>query len=108
MASKPQNLDRDEVVRLLDAYTRHQDHFNGCKVAAMGASMYHLGYTLLGTSEASCAAVVCCCTVELTITHCNADADLINAKASLLALTPVVLLCACANASDSFGKYQQT
>ncbi|DBA67959.1 TPA: hypothetical protein ACH3X2_013999 [Trebouxia sp. C0005] len=29
------SLDSDEVVRLLDACIRHQDHFNGFKVAAM-------------------------------------------------------------------------
>ena len=29
------SLDGDEVVRLLDACMRHQDHFNGFKVAAM-------------------------------------------------------------------------
>ena len=34
-------LDSDEVVRLLDACIRHQDHFNGFNVAAM---------VLLGTS----------------------------------------------------------
>ena len=35
------SLDSDEVVRILDACIRHQDHFNGFKVAAM---------LLLGTS----------------------------------------------------------
>ncbi|KAL0028847.1 hypothetical protein WJX77_000806 [Trebouxia sp. C0004] len=57
------SLDSDEVVRLLDACMRHQDHFNGFKVAAM---------VLLGTAMGF-----------------RGD-DLMDAKPSLLALTPVV------------------
>ncbi|KAL0032293.1 hypothetical protein WJX79_002910 [Trebouxia sp. C0005] len=57
------SLDSDEVVRVLDACITHQDHFNGFKVAAM---------LLLGTSMGF-----------------RGD-DLMDAKPSLLALTPVV------------------
>ncbi len=46
------SLDRDEVVRLLDACIRHQDHFNGFKVAAMA---------LLGTSMGFRGKLCCCC-----------------------------------------------
>lgn len=34
------SLDSDEVVRLLDACIRHQDHLNGFKVAAMVFGSY--------------------------------------------------------------------
>ncbi|KAL0051615.1 hypothetical protein WJX82_010764 [Trebouxia sp. C0006] len=57
------SLDSDEVVRLLDACMRHHDHFNGFEVAAM---------VLLGTAMGF-----------------RGD-DLMDAKPSLLALTPVV------------------
>ncbi|KAL0043991.1 hypothetical protein WJX82_000104 [Trebouxia sp. C0006] len=57
------SLDSDEVVRILDACIRHQDHFNGFKVAAM---------VLLGTSMGF-----------------RGD-DVMDAKPSLLAVTPVV------------------
>ncbi|KAL0020307.1 hypothetical protein WJX77_005355 [Trebouxia sp. C0004] len=58
------SLDADKVVRLLDACMKHQDHFNGFKVAAM---------VLLGTSMGF-----------------RGDDLLMDAKPSLLALTPVV------------------
>ncbi len=52
-------LDGDEVVRLLDACMRHQDHFNGFKVAAM---------VLLGTSMGFRGKMWCCCLL-LCCTH---------------------------------------
>jgi len=79
------SLDGDEVVRLLDACMRHQDHFNGFKVAAM---------VLLGTSMGfrgkMCCCLLSCCTQVFDLLPCNAGDDLMDAKPSLLALTPVV------------------
>ena len=46
------SLDSDEVVRILDACIRHQDHFNGFKVAAM---------VLLGTSMGFRGKLCSCC-----------------------------------------------
>ena len=80
------SLDSDEVVRILDACIRHQDHFNGFKVAAM---------LLLGTSMGFRGELSSCCPLMHPVLccdmlFCNAGDDLMDAKPSLLALTPVV------------------
>ena len=79
------SLDSDEVVRLLDACIRYQDHFNGFKVAAM---------VLLGTAMGFRGKMYSCCllmsTFSCDLLPYNAGDDLMDAKPSLLALTPVV------------------
>ena len=78
------SLDSDEVVRLLDACIRHQDHFNGFKVAAM---------VLLGTAMGFRGEMCNWCIITLQccdLMPFNAGDDLMDAKPSLLALTPVV------------------
>ena len=72
-----------DVVRLLDACIKHQDHFDGLRVAAM---------VLLGTAMGSRGRLCSCCCLlmQCNLLHYNAGDDLMDAKPSLLVLTPVV------------------
>jgi len=85
------SLDGDEVVRLLDACMRHQDHFSGFKVAAM---------VLLGTSMGFRGKMCCCCLLSHRFfTCCLAMQEMISWMQSLACLPSHqlcgVCLCLC-------------
>jgi len=83
------SLDQDEVERILSACIQHRDHWSGFKVAAMVLLGTAMGFRDLYT----CMHCLCRIDSNSNIHEHPVDVagdDLMDAKPSLLALTPVV------------------